>query len=182
MKLKSLTNIALAVLMVVGLATTASAADKPNVVIMLADNMGYGDLGAYGSGGEMRGMPTPRIDQLADEGLMLTQFFVEPGCTPTRAALMTGRYSSRSGLNSIIVAGTPLTLQDKEVTIAEIFKSEGYATAIFGKWHLGHDSTTLPTKRGFDRSFILGGSGADNYEARGYLPMPLWGKDSGLVH
>ena len=76
---------------------------KPNVVVMLADNMGYGDLGAYGSGGEMRGMPTPRIDQLASEGLRLTQFFVEPGCTPTRAALMLGRYSQRAGLSTIIV-------------------------------------------------------------------------------
>ena len=100
---------------------------KPNVVIMLADSLGYGDLGAYG-GGEVRGMPTPNIDQLAEDGLQLTQFFVEQGCTPSRAGLMTGRYSTRSGLNSIIVAGTPSTLQDEEVTIAEIFKSKGYAT------------------------------------------------------
>jgi len=79
---KSLTILALVGLVAALMATTAAAQDKPNVVIMLADNMGYGDLGAYGSGGEMRGMPTPRIDQLASEGLMLTQFFVEPGCTP----------------------------------------------------------------------------------------------------
>ncbi len=64
--------------------------NKPNVVVMLADNLGYGDLGSYGSGGELRGMPTPRIDKLASEGLRLSQFFVEAGCTPSRAALMTG--------------------------------------------------------------------------------------------
>src|SRR3989441_4651441 len=92
------------------LAHASIAADKPNVVIMLADNVGYGDIGAYGAG-EIRGMPTPRIDQLAGEGLRLTQFFVEPGCTPSRAALQTGRYSQRLGLSTIIVAGTPNTLQ-----------------------------------------------------------------------
>jgi arylsulfatase len=74
----------------------AHAQDRPNVVIMLADNVGYGDIGAYGAG-EVRGMPTPRIDQIASEGLRLTQYLVEPGCTPSRAALMTGRYSVRSG-------------------------------------------------------------------------------------
>ncbi|MHC8380910.1 sulfatase-like hydrolase/transferase [Pseudomonas sp. LB3P14] len=72
---------------------------------MLADNVGYGDIGAYGAG-ELRGMPTPRIDQLASDGVSFTQFLVEPGCTPSRAALQTGRYSPRSGLGSIIVGGT----------------------------------------------------------------------------
>ena len=125
MKIKPLTILVLTSLVVALMATTVAAADKPNVVILLADNMGYGDLGAYGSGGEMRGMPTPRIDQLAGGDLMLTQFFVEPGCTPSRSALMTGRHSPRAGLGSIIIAGTPLTLQDGEVTIAELFKSKG---------------------------------------------------------
>src|SRR6476646_8609671 len=78
---------------------------KPNVVFILADNVGYGDLGAYG-GGELRGAPTPRIDQLAAEGLRLTQYLVEPGCTPSRAALMTGQYSIRNGLSLIIVPGS----------------------------------------------------------------------------
>ena len=103
-------------------AAASKNADKPNVVMMLSDNMGYGDLGCYGSGGELRGMPTPRIDQLASEGMMLTQFFVEPGCTPTRAALLTGRYSQRAGLGSIIIAGTPSTLQDSEVTHGRTFQ------------------------------------------------------------
>lgn len=90
--------------------TTPIAADKkPNVVFILADNVGYGDLGSYG-GGELRGAPTPRLDQLAQQGLRLTQFLVEPACTPSRAALMTGQYSIRNGLSLIIIPGTPSTL------------------------------------------------------------------------
>lgn len=128
----------------------AQAQDKPNVVVMLADNVGYGDLGAYGAG-EVRGMPTPRIDQLASEGVRFTQFLVEPGCTPSRAALQTGRYSPRSGLGSIIVAGTPNTLQANEVTLGELFKSQGYATSYIGKWHLGASEQSWPTRQGFDQ-------------------------------
>ena len=131
-------------------AAQLKAGDRPNVVLMLSDNLGYGDIGAYGSGGDIRGMPTPNLDQLANDGLMLTQFFVEPGCTPSRAGLMTGRYSVRSGLNSIIVAGTPLTLQDEEFTVAELFKEHGYTTGMVGKWHLGQEEQSWPTKQGFD--------------------------------
>jgi arylsulfatase len=149
MKKKSLTNLALVVLMVVGLATTAAAADKPNVVLMLADNVGWGDIGAYG-GGVMRGMPTPRIDKLASEGMQFTQFLVEPGCTPSRAALMLGRMPIRAGLSTIIIGGTPNTLQDGEVTMAELFKKQGYATGMTGKWHLGSEEQSWPTKQGFD--------------------------------
>jgi len=123
--------------------------DRPNVVVMMADNVGYGDLGAYGAG-EIRGMPTPRIDRLANEGLRLTQYLVEPGCTPSRAAFMTGRYSPRSGLSTVIVGGTPNTLQAGEVTMAELFKSRGYATAMTGKWHLGASEQSWPTRQGFD--------------------------------
>ena len=131
-----------------------SADSKPNVVVMLADNLGYGDLGCYGSGGELRGMPTPRIDKLASEGLRCSQFFCEAGCTPSRAALMTGRYSQRAGLSTIIVNGSPNTLQDKEVTMAELFKSKGYATAMAGKWHLGEELQSLPTSQGFDEYHV----------------------------
>lgn len=128
---------------------SAHAQERPNVVVMLADNVGYGDIGAYGAG-EIRGMPTPRIDQLASEGLRLTQYLVEPACTPSRAALMTGRYSQRAGLSTVIVAGTPNTLQASEVTLGEIFKSRSYATAIAGKWHLGSSEISWPTRQGFD--------------------------------
>ncbi|KZR91493.1 Arylsulfatase [Synechococcus sp. MIT S9509] len=124
--------------------------DRPNIVLMLADNIGFGDLGCYGSGGDLRGMPTPNLDDLAEKSLMLTQFFVEPGCTPSRAGLMTGRYSVRSGLNSIIVGGTPSTLQEGELTLAEICKENGYSTGMVGKWHLGEEEQSIPTRQGFD--------------------------------
>ena len=140
-------------LVLVGAVTPALAAeDKPNVVFILADNVGYGDLGPYG-GGELRGAPTPRIDQLAREGLRLTQYLVEPGCTPSRAALMTGQYSIRNGLSLILVPGTPYTLSARAFTMGELFKSVGYATAIFGKWHLGIDPHSLPTAHGFDEFY-----------------------------
>ena len=125
---------------------------KPNVVFILADNVGYGDLGSYG-GGELRGAPTPRIDQLAHEGLRLTQFLVEPACTPSRAALMTGQYSIRNGLSLIVIEGSPYTLPARAFTMGELFKGAGYATAIFGKWHFGSDPQSLPTAHGFDEFY-----------------------------
>jgi arylsulfatase len=130
-------------------AAASHAKDNPNIVFMMADNLGYGDVGVYG-GGELRGAPTPRIDQLAREGLRLTQFLVEPGCTPSRAATMTARYSVRSGLSLVIVPGTPNTLATEEITMAEVLKSVGYDTAYFGKWHLGAEPRSLPHNQGFD--------------------------------
>jgi len=132
---------------------SVNARDIPNVVIMLGDNVGYGDIGAYGAG-EVRGMPTPRIDSIASQGMRLTQYLVEPGCTPSRAALMTGRYSVRSGLSTVIAGGTPNTLQAKEVTLGELFKSRGYTTAITGKWHLGSSEQSWPTRQGFDEYHV----------------------------
>ncbi|WP_262267725.1 arylsulfatase [Microvirga yunnanensis] len=125
---------------------------KPNVVFILADNVGYGDLGCYG-GGELRGAPTPRLDQMAREGLRLTQFLVEPACTPSRAALMTGQYSIRNGLSLIAIPGSPYTLSARAFTMGELFKDAGYATAIYGKWHLGSEPQSLPTAHGFDEFY-----------------------------
>ncbi|MFI5001783.1 MAG: arylsulfatase, partial [Reyranellales bacterium] len=121
-------------------------------VFILADNVGYGDLGSYG-GGELRGAPTPRLDRLAREGLRLTQYLVEPACTPSRAALMTGQYSIRSGLSLVALEGSPYTLPARAFTMGEMFKAAGYATAIFGKWHLGGDPQSLPTAHGFDEFY-----------------------------
>jgi arylsulfatase A-like enzyme len=143
----------LAIALLTLMTQAAIAADKPNVVIMLGDNVGYGDIGAYGAG-EVRGMPTPRIDSIAQAGLRLTQYLVEPGCTPSRAALMTGRYSVRAGLSGIIIGGTPNTLQANEVTLGELFKGRGYATAIAGKWHLGSSEISWPTRQGFDEYHV----------------------------
>src|ERR1700719_906213 len=130
----------------------AQQSQKPNVVFILADNVGDGDLGSYG-GGELRGAPTPNIDRLAGEGLRLTQFLVEPACTPSRAALMTGQYSIRSGLSLIAIEGSPNTLSAHAFTMGELFKGAGYATAIFGKWHLGSEPQSLPTAHGFDEFY-----------------------------
>jgi arylsulfatase len=130
----------------------AQQQQKPNVVFILADNIGYGDLGPYG-GGELRGAPTPHIDQLAREGLRLTQFLVEPACTPSRAALMTGQYSIRNGLSLIAIEGSPYTLPARAFTMGELFKGVGYSTAVFGKWHLGSAPQSLPTAHGFDEFY-----------------------------
>jgi len=131
---------------------SAQQPQKPNILFILADNIGYGDIGAYG-GGELRGAPTPHIDQLAAEGLRLTQFLVEPGCTPSRAALMTGRYSIRSGLSLVAVEGTDISLPAREITMAEMLRDAGYATAIFGKWHLGAQPHSQPQNKGFDEFY-----------------------------
>jgi arylsulfatase len=133
-------------------ATPAAAAKRPNILFILADNLGYGDLGCYG-GGELRGAPTPRIDQLAAEGLRLTQHLVEPACTPSRAALMTGRYSVRSGLSLIALQGTSFTLPAREITLGQVLHDAGYATAVFGKWHLGSATESQPQHHGFDEFF-----------------------------
>ena len=134
-------------------AQAQTSAAKPNVVFILADNVGYGDMGPYG-GGELRGFPTPRVDQFAREGLRLTQYLVEPACSPSRAALMTGQYSIRNGLSLIVVPHTPATLPAKAYTMGQLFKDAGYATAIYGKWHLGgdigSDAFSLPSAHGFD--------------------------------
>ncbi len=144
---------ALFAMLLLGAVAQVHAADKkPNVVFILADNVGYGDLGPYG-GGELRGYPTPRSDQLAREGLRLTQFLVEPACTPSRAALMTGQYSIRNGMSLVALPGGDNTLSAKSYTMGQLFKDAGYATAMFGKWHLGGEPKSLPGAHGFDEYY-----------------------------
>jgi len=123
--------------------------DKPNIVFVFFDNLGYGELGVYG-GGVVRGAPTPRIDALAAEGLRLTNMNMEAQCTPSRSAVMTGRIPVRSGTTRIPQPGQPGGLVTWERTIAEVLKDEGYATAHFGKWHLGDTPERQPNARGFD--------------------------------
>lgn len=122
---------------------------RPNVILILADNLGWGELGCYG-GGALRGAPTPRIDALAGEGLRLLNFNVESDCVPTRSALMTGRHPIRTGALQSVPAGLPQGLIPWEITLAQLFKQQGYATAIHGKWHLGDRKGRFPTDRGFD--------------------------------
>jgi len=149
MQSKSRTILALAGLLAVSLVTTAGAADRPNIVLINMDNFGYGELGVYG-GGITRGAPTPRIDKLASEGMRLTNFNVEAQCTPSRAALMTGRYAKRSGNGSVPLLTGLYGLTQWEVTMAEMLADAGYATGMFGKWHLGQTEGRFPTDQGFD--------------------------------
>lgn len=148
---------------------------KPNIVLILVDDSGLMDFGAFG--GEAK---TPNIDQLANEGMMFTNMHASPVCAPSRAMLMTGSDCHLTGVANLPemlpskyqgLPGYGGVLNDKVQTIATRLKEANYNTYVTGKWHLGHDENTLPTKRGFDRSFILGASGADNYEAKGYLPL-----------
>src|SRR6188474_2249473 len=119
---------------------------RPNIVLIFPDNLGWGEVGAYGS---VRGVPTPRLDKLAAEGIRLNNFNVEFSCTVSRAALLTGRYAIRTGATQ--QAGITLW----EVTIAEALQSIGYATGLFGKWHLGGDRPEQrnPSQQGFDEYY-----------------------------
>ncbi|WP_430817066.1 arylsulfatase [Carboxylicivirga sp. RSCT41] len=125
------------------------AQDKPNVVLVFLDNFGWGEPG-FNGGGVTRGTATPNMDKLAAEGLRLTNFNVEVQCTPSRSALMTGRYAIRSG-NATVPLGEGLYgLLQWEVTMAEMLADNGYATGMFGKWHLGRTPGRFPTDQGFD--------------------------------
>ena len=121
----------------------------PNIVLIVADNLGWGELGCYG-GGALRGAPTPGIDQLAREGLLLQNFNVESDCVPTRSALMTGRHPIRTGCLQSVPPGLPQGLKRSEITLAQLLSERGYATAHYGKWHLGDIEGRFPSDRGFD--------------------------------
>lgn len=127
---------------------------KTNIVLVLADNLGWGELGCYG-GGAIRGAPTPRIDALARQGLQLLNFNVESDCVPTRSALMTGRHPIRTGAVQSVPAGLPQGIIPWEITIAESLSDAGYATAMYGKWHLGDKEGRYPKDKGFDEWYGL---------------------------
>src|SRR4029079_18035005 len=127
----------------------AQGTSEPNLLFMLVDNLGYGELGVYG-GGATRGAPTPRIDTLASEGLRLTNMNMEAQCTPSRSSILTGRFPIRSGTHSVPFGGVADGLTQWEVTMAESLSAAGYATALYGKWHLGSQNGRLPNDQGFD--------------------------------
>jgi arylsulfatase A-like enzyme len=125
---------------------------KPNIIFILADDIGYTELGTYG-GGKVRGFSTPNLDKMATEGMKLLSFYSEPSCTPTRAALMTGRHPVRIGLLGVLFPGASgMGLVDEEVTVAEVLSKAGYHTGMFGKWHLGDDPGMTPIEQGFDEA------------------------------
>ncbi|NOY42175.1 MAG: sulfatase [Planctomycetes bacterium] len=155
----------------------ADKSQPPNIIVILCDNLGYGDLGCYGSTVHR----TPRIDQMAREGILLTSFYSTSGvCTPSRASLMTGCYPRRVGLHLTDPDGvvlrpvSPNGLHPDEITIAEVLKQQHYATACIGKWHLGDQPPFLPTHQGFDEYFGIPYS--DDMTARpgkNWPPLPL---------
>jgi arylsulfatase A-like enzyme len=146
--------VALGAFATAGTPSTAKAqprAARPNIVFILSDNVGYGVPSSYNGG--ILDTPTPRMDKLAAEGLRLTNFNVENQCSPSRAALMTGRLPIRSGIGKAMAAGAPGGLHPWEITLAEMLGEAGYRTAIFGKWHIGSGEGRLPTDQGFDEWF-----------------------------
>ncbi|HAV62610.1 MAG TPA: N-acetylgalactosamine-4-sulfatase, partial [Verrucomicrobiales bacterium] len=140
------------------------AAAQPNVVLVMTDDQGYGDLAVHGN----PWLRTPNLDELHAESVRFTQFHVDPTCTPTRAALLTGRYSTRTGCWHTIM-GRSLIYHDEKL-LPQFLKEAGYATGIFGKWHLGDNYPMRPQDRGFETAVVHGGGGV------GQTP-DYWGND-----
>jgi arylsulfatase A-like enzyme len=127
----------------------AAGGKKPNILFIVSDDTGYGDLGPYG-GGEGRGMPTPSIDALARQGMTFYSFYAQPSCTPGRAAMQTGRIPNRSGMTTVAFQGQGGGLPAAEWTLASVLKTGGYKTYFTGKWHLGEADYALPIAQGYD--------------------------------
>ncbi|MEO5917289.1 MAG: arylsulfatase [Luteolibacter sp.] len=134
----------------IGLALPAQAQEKkPNIVLIVSDDFGYGDAGCYG-GGEGRGMPTKNLDRMAGEGMQFMSFYAQPSCTPGRAAMQTGRFPNRSGMTTVAFQGQGGGLPKAEWTLASQLKTGGYKTYFTGKWHLGEADYALPNAHGYD--------------------------------
>ncbi len=131
----------------------APAKERPNVILVITDDQGYGDVGAHGN----TMIQTPNLDRIFKESVRLTNFHVDPTCSPTRSALMSGRYSTRTGVWHTIMGRS--LMSGEEVTIAEVLESAGYATGCFGKWHLGDNHPCRPQDQGFDEVLMNGGGG-----------------------
>jgi arylsulfatase A-like enzyme len=169
----------------------ANEAKKPNIILLMSDDVGWGDLGCYG-GGENRGAPTPHLDRLAAEGLQFMSFYGQPSCTPGRAAAMTGRLPIRSGMTTVAMPGQGGGLPAGEWTVASVLKQAGYSTCQIGKWHLGEADYAMPTEHGFDemRNTTLYHLNAYTYTDPGYNPdfpidnpemMKTWGHVIGAI-
>ena len=142
-----------AAVLLLALAANVLAAARPNIILVLTDDQGYGDMSCHGN----PILRTPNLDRIHAEGVRFTDFHVSPTCSPTRSALLTGRHEFRNGVTHTIFERERLTLS--ATTVAQVLKSAGYATGIFGKWHLGDEPAYQPGRRGFDEVFIHGGGG-----------------------
>ena len=151
MNLRKLFSVSIAVLMFSLWAALPAYAQqqKPNVIVIFGDDVGWGDLGSYG-GGETRGAPTPNLDRMAAEGVRFTTWYGQASCTAGRASLITGRIPIRSALSVVIGPADPNHLHKETPTIAEFYKKNGYKTYMSGKWHLGDQPDAFPTTHGFD--------------------------------
>jgi len=129
--------------------SNAQSKKYPNIIILLSDDTGWGDLGPYG-GGEARGAATPNFDRMASEGMQFWSFYGQPSCTPGRAALITGRIPNRSGMTTVAFPGDGGGLPKAEWTLASLLKRKNYNTFFAGKWHLGEEEYSMPTAQGFD--------------------------------
>lgn len=145
---------------------------KPNIILIVSDDTGYGDLGPYG-GGEGRGMATPNIDRMANEGMTMFSFYAQPSCTPGRAALQTGRIPNRSGMTTVAFQGQGGGLPKEEWTLASVLKTAGYKTYFTGKWHLGEADYALPNAQGYD---VMRHAGLYHLNAYTYAD-PTWFPD-----
>jgi arylsulfatase len=145
---------------------------KPNIILIVSDDFGYGDSGPYG-GGEGRGMPTPNIDRMANEGMTFFSFYAQPSCTPGRAAMQTGRYPNRSGMTTVAFQGEGGGLPKAEWTLGSQLKQAGYKTYFTGKWHLGEADYALPNAHGYD---VMKSMGIYHLNAYTYAD-PAWFPD-----
>jgi arylsulfatase A-like enzyme len=168
---------------------TVATASRPNIVIMFIDDMGYGDIGPFGN----KVNQTPNLDRMAGEGMVLTQFYVaNTACTPSRAALLTGSYAHRIGMDGTVTfPGDKRGLNPSEFTIAEMLRENGYATGCFGKWHLGDQPEFMPLAQGFDTYFGIPysndmwpgnkkGNPVTNRDP--YEPLPVMKQDKAVAH
>jgi len=158
---------------------SSASGQKPNVIIILADDLGYGDVGCYGS----TVINTPNIDALAKGGLRFTDFHSNGAmCSPTRAALLTGRYQQRAGIQSVLSCKSThdVGLAHKEITFAELLKPAGYATAMYGKWHLGFKPEFNPVTQGFDEFVGYVSGGSDYFSHVNRSGEPDWWKNDKL--
>jgi arylsulfatase len=133
-----------------GAQIAAQSADKPNIVMLMTDDTGWYDFGAYPGGGQALGHPTPNVDRIAKEGALFTNWYGQASCTAGRASFMTGRIPIRSALSIVVAPGDENYLRKETPTIAEFFQKNGYSTYFSGKWHMGDKPASYPTEHGFD--------------------------------